>query len=182
MLAADSRASSPTEHRDNSTKIHVIREKLLFKGSPLLAVGTAGNAERSRRAVDALKNNPEGFVELYKKLSDLFPERDVKRFSLLIITADHVYIFNFSYKDVKLVKITKSYAAVGSGAKAALLMMATMQAPADLSVAGAMLVDKASGGLVNRVRIVEGKVSRLKPKHYTSMNTIKIKMRECLNQ
>jgi hypothetical protein len=167
ILAADSRASTVKDHRDNSVKIHRFKEEVWFQGGKVLAVGTAGNTTISRGALEVLRTNSEDMEAFYARCVHAKMHPDKKGFSLLIITDAGVYTFTYSIKGVKVQRIKGHCAAIGSGAQVARFLMHNFHVDAPLAVAGAMTVDKATGGLVEQLRIVDGVITPLRAAHYS---------------
>jgi hypothetical protein len=178
IVAADTRVSSTADRRDNSNKIHVLKDPVTFRSDRVLVVGTSGNVRLSRHALQALKDDGDDFVSFYEKAAQRGTLGD-KKFSLLIVGTELIHTFSYDgAESTTLKKITKGFAAIGSGAPIARFLMQSFGLPAQLAVAGASTVDAATGHLVQYVKIESGKASKLHEKHFQTKTLITKKIKE----
>ncbi len=178
MIAADTRVSTTVERRDNSNKIHVMKEEVFFREQKILVVGTSGNVRLSRYALQALKDDGDKFVDFYIKVSQRGLENEARTFSLLIVCTENAFVFSYKGKGPKLEKITKPYSAIGSGAPVANFLLGQYNVPADLAVAGASTTDPATGHLVQHIRMDSNTITKAKDKHYPTRAGIANKIRD----
>lgn len=181
-LCGDSRMVRHNKvHRDDTLKLYSFPENApTFKGHKVLAIGIAGACVQAQRAVDYICKHGDKVEDFYCNIywsglgSDNFA---ITSFSLLIVTAGPAYQFEVGRSrakvPVELSEITTLPHAMGSGGSIAQFLSEQYQLPGHLAVAGAVMGDKYSGGMIYGITIEAGEVIEQIRHWYPDANEIR---------
>lgn len=181
-LSGDSRMLKHNRlHRDETLKLYSFPENApQFKGHKVLAIGIAGACAPAQRAVDYLCKKGDAIEEFYRSIywSEVgSTDFNATSFALLIVTDGPAYQLDVGRSrkkiPVELTEITELPHGIGSGGSIAQFLSAQYQLPGHLAVAGSVMGDKFSGGMVYSIGIKGGEVTTQTRHWYPDANEIR---------